>query len=131
MCAKEESAIEKATKEALAKPMTATERAEAARALELYEADRASWELQSPGCDAVSAATTAEFYVKRQLKSPKTADFASYNQDNVKRLPDGRITYVSYVDSQNAFGATLRMYFKVWMECRSGGLTVVDAKYEQ
>lgn len=84
----------------------------------------------SDACNDVEAATAAEQYMLKQLRSPKSAEFASFNPDNVKYVPD-TVTYVSYVDSQNGFGATLRTYFKVWMLCGSGGLKVLDVKMEQ
>lgn len=52
-------------------------------------------------------------FVKRNLKSPSTADFPSYysNEHMVHKSGDKIYTVRSYVDSQNAFGAMLRTSF--------------------
>lgn len=82
------------------------------------------------GCDGAAAATTAESYVEKRLKSPSTADFPWYDEQYFKR--EGPLyTYTAYVDAQNGFGATQRMYFKITLECTSKGFIVVDEQFEQ
>jgi hypothetical protein len=82
------------------------------------------------GCNNVSAAQFAEEVVERRIKSPRDAEFADYNEDNVKRSGTS-FTYVSYVDSQNGTGATVRTYFKVFMHCEANYLVLDDVKFEQ
>ena len=49
--------------------------------------------------------------VKNSLKSPSTADFASFSS-RAFIAKSGKISAISYVDSQNSFWAQLRMYFE-------------------
>lgn len=59
------------------------------------------------------AYNSAQKEVKRQLKSPSTAKFASPFEEEAKyRInKDGSIYIQSYVDSQNSFGAIIRTNF--------------------
>lgn len=52
-------------------------------------------------------------FVKKQLKSPSTAEFAStFEQaDHTTHLGNQRYKISSWVDSQNSFGATIRTEF--------------------
>jgi hypothetical protein len=111
-------------------PDTTGNGARMAQYLQDREAEKVRWEIPGfAGCDATSASTVAEHYVSNNLKSPSQASFAPHNDANVKN--DGsRITYVGYVDAPNSYNAVQRMFFKVWMECRDGGLVVVDVKFE-
>jgi len=63
----------------------------------------------SPGL----AYITIEKLVKRDLKSPKTAEFPSYKEKLKHTKYIGSNTYKinSYVDSQNSFGALVRTKF--------------------
>ena len=81
------------------------------------------------GCDPLDVNIVAEHFVREHLHAPKQAEFARFDEDNVK-YAGGRHTYVAYVDAPNAFGTQARTYFKVWLECRSGGLVVVDHRFE-
>jgi len=55
----------------------------------------------------------AQSFVKKQLKSPSTAEFPYYNkvENNVKYLGTNKYKIESWVDSQNSFGATIRTNF--------------------
>lgn len=81
------------------------------------------------GCDATSVAQFAEEVVERRLKAPRDAEFADYNDENVKGV-GGAFTYVAYVDAPNDFGTMKRMYFKVWMHCEGRYLVFDDVKFE-
>lgn len=63
---------------------------------------------------AIGALIFSRMYVKEHLKSPKTADFASFTASHCTKLTDGK-TYkiASYVDSQNGFGAMIRTRYYV------------------
>lgn len=62
--------------------------------------------------DKIGAFLYAEMAVENHLKAPSTAEFASYNPANVTQ--EGNTFYVlSYVDSQNGFGAMVRSNFEV------------------
>ncbi|HRH69028.1 MAG TPA: hypothetical protein PLB89_05955 [Flavobacteriales bacterium] len=80
-------------------------------------------------CDGVDLAIAAEQYVKAQLKSPATAEFSGY-QDNMVQFENDEYSYLGYVDSQNGFGALLRMHFKVWMSCDGEKITVLRHVFE-
>lgn len=83
-----------------------------------------------PEFDArLSAVTTAEIAVKNRLKAPSTAKFPVYTQAKVTHSGDV-YTVVSYVDSQNGFGAILRSYFKVKMRLRGERFEVLEVVVE-
>lgn len=64
--------------------------------------------------DFARAATTTlcEEAVARRLRSPGTADFPFGHAGSVARVNANRHQLVSYVDSQNGFGATVRTRFR-------------------
>lgn len=53
-----------------------------------------------------------QLFVEERLKSPKTADFPFGGAEHVTDLGGGRYKVVSYVDSQNSFGAATRTHFE-------------------
>lgn len=53
----------------------------------------------------------SQSFVKKILKAPATADFASSSESQVERSGDNRFMVYSYVDAQNSFGAKLRNYY--------------------
>jgi hypothetical protein len=61
--------------------------------------------------DKYAAFDYSEILVKRRLKSPSTADFASMNSSKVARLECGIWWVRSYVNSQNSLGANIRTDF--------------------
>jgi hypothetical protein len=89
---------------------------------------RAAWEIPDmEGCDDEAAAKVAEHRIRRMLKDPADADFASYDPSRVVHS-DRQVSYTGYVDAPNTYGEKLRMGFTVTMECRAGGLVVLDVK---
>lgn len=50
-----------------------------------------------------------KIWAKGQLNSPNTAVFPPNGHRHVTSLGDGRYRVISYVDSQNSFGATVRL----------------------
>lgn len=67
---------------------------------------------QDEALDDFGAYLQGQYYVKQILKSPATASFPSLDF-LVNRLDDNRFEVVSYVDSQNSFGALLRTNWNV------------------
>lgn len=53
----------------------------------------------------------AKEFVKKELKSPSTASFPSFDERNVNKLGSNFYEVTGYVDAQNGFGATLRNNF--------------------
>lgn len=58
--------------------------------------------------DPISAYSMAEVFVEKQLKAPKSADFAGYSDAVVKEIEPGVWLIKSYVDAQNSFGVQIR-----------------------
>lgn len=59
----------------------------------------------------------SQSFVKEQLKSPKSADFPTYRDDNIHITNSGDYYKVSgYVDAENSFGAKLRNTFLLVLE---------------
>lgn len=63
--------------------------------------------------EAIEAFSMAKRYVKDRLIAPYTAKFPWYSDDFVNERENDRWVVISYVDSQNAFGAMLRTPFIV------------------
>lgn len=65
----------------------------------------------------MNALVMSEHFVKQNLKSPSTAEFGS-STENITKLNDSTFEVRSYVDSQNSFGAMLRMnyYCKLYFD---------------
>ncbi|WP_350357523.1 hypothetical protein [Paraburkholderia fungorum] len=122
----------------LAKPGAVLTEQAAARIASL-PADKAAPPASAPtagaeaNCTPVLAYVYSKDYVEQNLKAPSSAKFAGYTDSRVNRLMarfehshDGKIVSVpklgctfrvtSYVDSQNSFGAMLRMHYQVEIE---------------
>ena len=56
----------------------------------------------------------AQQFAKKELISPKSADFPSYHTDGVKVeiIGDDKFSVRGYVDAQNVFGAVVRSHFE-------------------
>jgi len=70
-------------------------------------------EIKDPCAKEIEASIYAEDFVKRNLKAPKTAEFAPRRETFIESKKCGVYTILSYVDSQNSFGAMLRTEFKI------------------
>ena len=64
--------------------------------------------------DEIELHTEAQQFVKQGLKSPSTAEFPVLPYE-ASDLGGGRYRIVSYVDSQNSFGAMMRSNWSVLM----------------
>lgn len=61
----------------------------------------------------------AQNYVETILKSPSTADFPTYDY-TASDLGNGKFKVISYVDSQNSFGATVRSNYTITLSHNGG-----------
>lgn len=75
--------------------------------------DMTAEELNAACEDKIMAYVMAQNLVKQNLKSPSTADFPSYGSSGVTITYTGECVHKvsAFVDSQNAFGATIRTPF--------------------
>lgn len=74
---------------------------------------------QNETFDDLDAYIQGQYYVKQVLKSPATVKFPP-TDFLVHRLNDNRFEVVSYVDSQNSFGAMLRSSWNVVFKYQGG-----------
>lgn len=63
---------------------------------------------KSDMCDEIGGFTVAKAFTKKKLKSPSTAEFASFSESTVRGLDNCTYRVTSYVDAQNNFGANIR-----------------------
>lgn len=74
---------------------------------------------QSETLDDLDIYIQGQYYVKQVLKSPASAVFP-YTDFIVHRLNNNRFEVISYVDSQNSFGALLRSSWNVVFQYQNG-----------
>lgn len=74
---------------------------------------------QNEALDEFGAYLQGQYYIKQALVSPATAKFPPLDFI-VHRLNDDRYEVVSYVDSQNSFGALLRSSWNVVFKYQGG-----------
>jgi hypothetical protein len=60
------------------------------------------------GGDEDGAIAYCHQFVERELQSPSSADFPSFTDHQVSTLGEAHWRVSSYVDAENAFGASLR-----------------------
>lgn len=58
------------------------------------------------------AVVESHLVVQKLLKSPGSADFPFQPDETIDQLNDSTFIVLSYVDSQNSFGALLRSHYK-------------------
>lgn len=72
---------------------------------------------ESTGASPIRASIMCENIIESQLVAPSTAEFASYNEQQIWTLGKNSGTYENayrvrgYVDAQNSFGAKIRTYY--------------------
>jgi len=66
--------------------------------------------------DNITICVTAQQYVEHFLKAPGSAKFPSCHASTIENLGNKKYRVTSYVDSQNSFGALLRLNYTVLME---------------
>lgn len=73
--------------------------------------------------DEISAFVMATQFVESSLRSPSTADFPYYSDQEVQVVmePNCRFTVLGYVDAQNGFGATIRQRWIVKLKYLTDG----------
>lgn len=73
---------------------------------------------------------TGQEFVKKQLKSPSTADFPSFKDIQHSHMGDCVHHLRAYVDSQNAFGAMLRTRFTLVVERSDGKVYLKSLEFD-
>ena len=73
----------------------------------------------TPAANDFTACVMAQVFVEQQLKAPGTAKFQLCKDATIRRSGD-QFTVRSYVDSQNSFGAMLRMDYVAVVEWTGG-----------
>jgi hypothetical protein len=58
------------------------------------------------------AVAQSHVFVKEKLTSPGSAEFPYQSDETIDQINDSTFKVLSYVDSQNKFGALLRTYYK-------------------
>lgn len=66
------------------------------------------------------AITMSWEFVKKNLRSPSTAEFAPIREHYKEKQPDGSYKVSGYLDSQNAFGATIRSRYTCHLKPADG-----------
>jgi hypothetical protein len=75
--------------------------------------------------DRIDAFVMAKQLMESRLKAPRTAEFASISDSNIRNLGGNEWEVSSYVDSQNSFGAMIRTRFTITMTVN------IETKYWQ
>ncbi len=75
--------------------------------------------IQKTGATDSETHITAQSYVKKILKAPSTADFPLLDYSHFD-LGNNKHKIVSYVDSQNSFGAQVRSNYSVTLSYNGG-----------
>ncbi|MDA3779012.1 MAG: zinc ribbon domain-containing protein [Bacteroidales bacterium] len=80
-----------------------------------------------------SAYIYAEDFVSKKLKSPSTAEFPGVSEKDKHITSLGNDTYkiVSWVDSQNGFGATIRTGFSCTIIFEGNNVRCKDLKFDE
>ena len=78
------------------------------------------------------AAVQSHLCVQAYLKSPGSADFPYQDDDAIDQINDSTFVIVSYVDSQNTYGALVRTYYKTTVVFdKNGKAECKDLKLEE
>jgi len=94
------------------------------------EATTINYEVSAADCYVISQA-----YIKLYLKSPKSADFP-FSEYSHTQIDSVTHMIKSYVDSKNAYNATIRTHYTITMQFHGGSWadqsswTVIDLKAE-
>lgn len=70
----------------------------------------------------LEAYSMTQIFVKNRLKSPSTVDFPTLALKCVVSEADSTFKVISYVDSQNGFGATIRTHFQAILKYNGGDI---------
>lgn len=81
------------------------------------------------GTDTAGAWAYTQIYVKKQLKSPSTAKFPWTGVRDVEPRTNNIYMVKSYVDAQNAFGATVRQHFICEIQDIDEGWKVISFEF--
>ena len=86
------------------------------------------WVASSSSADEIGAWAYMQLFVKQHLTSPRTADFPFGGYRDGTYLGNDRYRVASYVDSQNALGATVRTHFTGEIKRVSGGWELISLR---
>lgn len=82
----------------------------------------------------ILAVHCAQSHVTTMLRSPRSAKWPglfSGFENHAKQNGDGTYTVCSWVDADNALGASIRMWFRVRLRLRkSGGADIITAEFQ-
>ena len=78
----------------------------------------------------ISCYTYSQELVKQKLNSPKSADFPAYSKSYITDKSN-TILVSAYVDAENSFGATVRVYYNATIQLEddepvSGTVTIIE-----
>ena len=84
----------------------------------------------SKGDKCIACYIYSQDLVKKKLKSPKSADFPLYNKSFATDKGD-TVLISAYVDAENSFGATVRVYYNATIQLEddepvSGTATIIE-----
>ena len=93
--------------------------------------DDSSSSSSSPSTNKFLAYNYAKDFVKENLKSPSTAEFPGVSEKDrhTTSLGGGKYKIVSWVDSQNSFGATIRTNFSCIIVFEGNNVRCEDLKF--
>ena len=93
--------------------------------------DNSSSSSSSGSTNKFLAYNYAEDFVKKKLKSPGTAEFPGTFEkaDHITELGANKYKIVSWVDSQNGFGATLRTRFSCVIEFNGNEVSCTELQF--
>ncbi len=69
-------------------------------------------QITTEGIDSIDVYIAAKKFMEQRLKQPHTANFAAHLISDVKQINQDTFEVISYVDSQNDFGVSIRINFK-------------------
>ena len=80
----------------------------------------------------VTAFTMSQEFVKKELKSPSTAEFPANYKEACEFIGDSTFIINSYVDSQNSFSAMMRTNYQVKVKyIGKENWSLIDLKFEK
>ena len=77
--------------------------------------------------DALHAYAMSQVFVQQQLKAPSTAEFARMSQATITDLGGGRWRVTAYVDSENGYGAMLRLSYTAVLKWTGGDKWLLES----
>jgi len=76
----------------------------------------------------VNVSIMAHQCIENELRSPATAEFSNYGSEKITQVNDSTWQVVGHVDSQNGFGALVRLSFISVVKYRGDMVICMDAQ---